>query len=136
MTGVDDHSRFCVMAAVVRAMGRAVCLAFAQALRRYGIPEEVLTDNGKQFTPTPIINRPHAHERLVTAWAAQLTGRSLQPPGCCASLTRPPAAALTLILYRPCGRIDKGRPPPAPHPTRRPSSPRTRPSVEHTALLH
>jgi transposase InsO family protein len=51
VTGVDDHSRFCVMATVVRrATGRAVCLAFAEALRRYGIPEEVLTDNGKQFT--------------------------------------------------------------------------------------
>jgi transposase InsO family protein len=51
VTGVDDHSRFCVIAAVVvRAIGRAVCLAFAEALRRYGVPEEVLTDNGKQFT--------------------------------------------------------------------------------------
>jgi transposase InsO family protein len=51
VTGVDDHSRFCVMAAVVaRATGRAVCLAFAEALRRYGVPDEVLTDNGKQFT--------------------------------------------------------------------------------------
>jgi transposase InsO family protein len=51
VTGVDDHSRFCVLAAVVaRATGRAVCLAFAEALRRYGIPDEVLTDNGKQFT--------------------------------------------------------------------------------------
>ena len=30
VTGVDDHSRFCVMATVVeRATGRAVCLAFA-----------------------------------------------------------------------------------------------------------
>ena len=27
-----------------------MCLAFAEALRRYGIPDEVLTDNGKQFT--------------------------------------------------------------------------------------
>jgi transposase InsO family protein len=27
-----------------------VCLAFAAALRAYGAPEEVLTDNGKQFT--------------------------------------------------------------------------------------
>jgi hypothetical protein len=27
-----------------------VCLAFADALRRYGVPDEVLTDNGKQFT--------------------------------------------------------------------------------------
>ena len=51
VTGVDDHSRFAVIAAVVaRATGRVVCLAFAEALRRYGIPEEVLTDNGKQFT--------------------------------------------------------------------------------------
>ncbi len=51
VTGVDDHSRFCVIAAVVpRATGRAVGLAFADALRRYGVPDEVLTDNGKQFT--------------------------------------------------------------------------------------
>jgi transposase InsO family protein len=51
VTGVDDHSRFCVIAAVVRrATGRAVCAAFAQALQTFGVPEEVLTDNGKQFT--------------------------------------------------------------------------------------
>ncbi|MEU9509152.1 IS481 family transposase [Micromonospora sp. NPDC048170] len=51
VTGVDDHSRFCVIAAVVRrATGRAVCLAFAEALQRFEVPEEVLTDNGKQFT--------------------------------------------------------------------------------------
>ncbi|WP_262285552.1 IS481 family transposase [Micromonospora sp. MA102] len=51
VTGVDDHSRFCVIAQVVRrATGRAVCLAFAAALQRFGVPEEVLTDNGKQFT--------------------------------------------------------------------------------------
>jgi transposase InsO family protein len=51
VTGVDDHSRFCVMATVVeRATGRAVCLAFAQALAQHGVPEEVITDNGKQFT--------------------------------------------------------------------------------------
>ncbi len=51
VTGVDDHSRFCVIASVVeRATGRAVCLALAQALARFGVPEEILTDNGKQFT--------------------------------------------------------------------------------------
>jgi transposase InsO family protein len=51
VTGVDDHSRFCVLARVVeRATARAVCLAFSEALQRYGTPEEVLTDNGKQFT--------------------------------------------------------------------------------------
>jgi transposase InsO family protein len=51
ITGVDDHSRFCVIAAVVmRATARAVCLAFTAAMTEYGIPSEVLTDNGKQFT--------------------------------------------------------------------------------------
>jgi transposase InsO family protein len=51
VTGVDDHSRFCVIATVVRrATSRAVCLAFADALQRFGIPDEVLSDNGKQFT--------------------------------------------------------------------------------------
>jgi transposase len=51
VTGVDDHSRYCVIASVVaRATGRAVCLAFAAALRRFWVPGEVLSDNGKQFT--------------------------------------------------------------------------------------
>jgi hypothetical protein len=51
LTGVDDHSRYCVSAAVMtRATGRAVCRALVAALRGYGVPEEVLTDNGKQFT--------------------------------------------------------------------------------------
>ena len=51
VTGVDDHSRYCVLAKVVeRASARAVCLAFAEALARFGVPEEVITDNGKQFT--------------------------------------------------------------------------------------
>ena len=51
VTGVDDHSRFCVLAkAVMRATARPVCLAFVDAIRVYGVPEEVLTDNGKVFT--------------------------------------------------------------------------------------
>ncbi len=51
VTGVDDHSRYCVICQVVlRATGRAVCLAFAAALGEFGVPDEVLTDNGKQFT--------------------------------------------------------------------------------------
>ena len=51
ISGIDDHSRFCVIATVVRrATARAVCRAFLAAVAAYGIPEEVLTDNGKQFT--------------------------------------------------------------------------------------
>jgi hypothetical protein len=51
ITGIDDHSRFCVIAAVVlRATARAVCSAFVAAMQEYGIPSEVLSDNGKQFT--------------------------------------------------------------------------------------
>jgi transposase InsO family protein len=51
ITGIDDHSRFCVIATVVaRATARAVCLAFTAAMAEYGIPGEVLSDNGKQFT--------------------------------------------------------------------------------------
>ncbi|MEV4127184.1 IS481 family transposase [Nocardia sp. NPDC049707] len=51
LTGIDDHSRFMVVAAVLSApSGRAVCEAFTAAMRRYGVPSEVLTDNGAQFT--------------------------------------------------------------------------------------
>lgn len=51
ITGVDDHSRFCVIASVVlRPTGRLVRAAFATAMRRFGVPLEVLTDNSKQFT--------------------------------------------------------------------------------------
>jgi hypothetical protein len=51
VTGIDDHSRFCVMAGLVeRANARSVCRILPQALARYGSPEELLTDNGKVFT--------------------------------------------------------------------------------------
>ena len=51
VSGVDDCSRFCVLATVVPSeTARAVVAAFSGALRRYGIPDEVLTDNGTVFT--------------------------------------------------------------------------------------
>jgi transposase InsO family protein len=51
VTGIDDHSRFIVCARVVlRATARPVCQALAGALARHGIPEQILTDNGKVFT--------------------------------------------------------------------------------------
>jgi Integrase core domain len=51
LTGIDDHSRFCVSAALMpRATARPVCAALTAALEVHGIPEEILTDNGKVFT--------------------------------------------------------------------------------------
>jgi transposase InsO family protein len=51
VTGIDDNSRFVVCAKVVaRATARPVCEALLGALRRHGVPEQVLTDNAKVFT--------------------------------------------------------------------------------------
>lgn len=51
VSGVDDHSRFVISARVVeRATARPVCDALAVAMRSFGVPQEILTDNGKVFT--------------------------------------------------------------------------------------
>ncbi len=59
VTGVDDHSRFCIAAGLVpRATSKAVCEVLSASLSRYGIPDEILTDNGRCFTgrfgPNPV----------------------------------------------------------------------------------
>ena len=57
LTGVDDHSRFCVSAWLMpRESSRHVCDGLALAMRRWGVPGEILTDNGKVFTGR--FNRP------------------------------------------------------------------------------
>ena len=44
VTGIDDHSRFCVCAHLTpRATAKPVCEAFLAAMRRHGVPEQVLT---------------------------------------------------------------------------------------------
>ena len=51
VSGIDDHSRFVVSAFVVtRATAKPVCDALALAMRRHGVPDQILTDNGKVFT--------------------------------------------------------------------------------------
>jgi transposase InsO family protein len=51
VSGIDDSSRFGVSAMLVpRATAKPVCEALLAALRRHGIPEQILTDNGKVFT--------------------------------------------------------------------------------------
>jgi transposase InsO family protein len=88
VSGIDDHSRFAVIAVVVRrATGRAVCRAFLAALRAYGVPEEVLSDNGRQFTgrfcrPRPaevlferICRRNGITQRLTRPYSPTTTGK-------------------------------------------------------------
>ena len=51
LTGVDDHSRFCVSARLMpRERTQLVCDGLSAALQRHGVPEQILTDNGKVFT--------------------------------------------------------------------------------------
>ena len=51
LTGPDDHSRFCVSAPLMPAeRTRAVCDGLAAAMRRHGVPQQILTEIGKVFT--------------------------------------------------------------------------------------
>ena len=51
VSGIDDHSRFIISAHVVaRATARTTCEALTKAMRAYGCPEQILTENGKVFT--------------------------------------------------------------------------------------
>jgi hypothetical protein len=51
VTGVDDHSRYCVCARIVAtATARPVVAALRRALDVHGVPSQILTDNGKVFT--------------------------------------------------------------------------------------
>jgi transposase InsO family protein len=77
LTGIDDHSRMCVCARLMsRERTRAVCDGLRAALAAHGVPEQILTDNGKVFTgrfnhpPTEVlfdaICREHGIEHLLT----------------------------------------------------------------------
>ena len=79
LSGIDDHSRYVVIAAVLAVpSGRAVAEAFMAAMRAYGVPAEVLTDNGKQFTgrftrprPAEVLFERVCREHGITAQADQ-----------------------------------------------------------------
>jgi hypothetical protein len=87
VTGIDDHSRFVVCArVVVRATARPVCDALVGALRAHGVPEQILTDNGKVFTarfglgPGPVLFDKVCHDNgirhLLTApYSPTTTGK-------------------------------------------------------------
>jgi transposase InsO family protein len=78
LTGIDDHSRFCVSARLMpRERTQAVCDGLSAALAAHGVPEQILTDNGKVFTgrfahpPVEVlfdrICRDNGIEHLLTA---------------------------------------------------------------------
>jgi transposase InsO family protein len=91
VTGVDDHSRYCVIAtAVLRATARPVCQAFIDAMGIYGVPEEVLTDNGTVFTGRFIRPRP----------AEVLFERICRENGITRRLTRPRSPTTTGKIER------------------------------------
>ena len=51
LTGIDDHSRYCVSARLMASeRTQSVCDGFSSAMQAYGVPLQVLTDNGKVFT--------------------------------------------------------------------------------------
>ncbi len=86
LSGIDDHSRYVVVAAVLAVpSGRAVAEAFVAAMRTHGVPAEVLTDNGKQFTGR--FTRPRPAEVLFE--------RVCREHGITAKLTRPYSPPLT-----------------------------------------
>jgi transposase InsO family protein len=87
VTGVDDHSRYCVCARIVaRATATPVCDALAFSLKRHGAPNEILTDNGKVFTarfgpgPGPVLFDRICHNngithRLTAPYSPTTTGK-------------------------------------------------------------
>jgi transposase InsO family protein len=77
LSGVDDHSRFCVSAKLMpRERTLPVCDGLRAAMAAHGEPQQILTDNGKVFTgrfghpPVEVlfdrICREHGIEHLLT----------------------------------------------------------------------
>ena len=51
LTGIDDYSRFCVSARLMpKERTQLVCDGLRAAMLNHGVPEQILTDNGKVFT--------------------------------------------------------------------------------------
>ncbi|MFB9593730.1 IS481 family transposase [Streptomyces racemochromogenes] len=91
LTGIDDHSRFIVVAEVLTVpSGRAVADAFVRAMRIHGVPAEVLTGNGKQFTGRYTRPRP----------AEVLFERVCRENGIGAKLTKPYSPTTTGKIER------------------------------------
>jgi hypothetical protein len=88
LTGIEDHSRFGMIATVLAVpSGRPVAEALSAAMRIYGVPAEVLTDNGKQ--PTGRFIRPRPRRGAVRAGMPRARHhRAADPPVLCPPRTR------------------------------------------------
>ena len=76
VTGIDDHSRYCVIArAVLRATARPVCQAFLDAMAVYGVPEESCPTTGPSL---PGGSSSPARRRCCSSGSA---GRTASPSG-------------------------------------------------------
>ncbi len=117
VTGIDDHSRFCVCARLVaRATAKPVCDALAEAMRTHGVPDQILTDNGKVFTarfgkgPGPVafdrICADNGIRHLLTAPHSPTT-TGLPPVGSTSAVVRP--ASLIRSTSHSAARAMSGR---------------------------
>jgi transposase InsO family protein len=111
LTGVDDHSRFCVSATLMpKERTQLVCDGFTSALERHGVPQQVLTDNGKVFTgkfaqpPVEVlfdrICRENGVEHLLTQPRSPTTTGKIERWG--QSTGAPPRG-------EGCGRVERAR---------------------------
>jgi transposase InsO family protein len=103
VTGIDDHSRFCVAAGLIeRANATAVCRVFRAALARYGTPEELLTDTarsspaGSALTPVRCCSTASAANRASPIGSPGFVARP--PPARSNASTRPSGPS-----YSPAG---------------------------------
>jgi hypothetical protein len=80
---LDDHARFCLSARVGDGpTGRAAWASFEWALRRYGMPAQLLSDNGSCFTGRLIGGEVEFERRLGALGIKMIHSRPYHPQTC------------------------------------------------------
>jgi transposase InsO family protein len=80
---LDDHARFCLAARVgAGPTGQAAWECFEWAIRRYGIPAQVLSDNGTCFTGRLVGGEVAFERRLGTLGIKMIHSRPYHPQTC------------------------------------------------------
>jgi transposase len=82
VTGVDDHSRFCVIAKVTEgATGRAVCAPLVEAMAVFGTPHEILTDIHSEWVTGIPLSSGRRHEAFGDRRPLVTAADRLKPAG-------------------------------------------------------